>query len=88
MLYPVCRLTRHCAKPILGLCFYWAAFYGKAVFAVENAYFENCLNYAEFNKAIDKLAETAQLKTMQDGYNWNNPVTKNIMLFRTMADTL
>lgn len=59
-----------------------------AVFAVENAYFENQLDYSEFNKSIDKLAETAQLKTMQDGYNWQNPITKNVMLFRVMVDTL
>ena len=59
-----------------------------AVYMVENAYFENRLNYSDFNKAIKYLAETAQLKTMQDGHNWNNPITKNVMLFRTMADTL
>lgn len=59
-----------------------------AVFTVENAYFEDQLNYSDFSKAVKYLAETAQLKTMQDGRNWNNPVTKNVMLFRTMADTL
>ena len=59
-----------------------------AVFTVENAYFENRLNYSDFNKAIKYLAETAQLKTKQDGRNWSNPITKNVMLFRTMADTL
>ena len=59
-----------------------------AVFTVENAYFENQLNYSEFNKAIKYLAETAHLKTIQDGYNWKNPITKNVMLFRTMADTM
>lgn len=59
-----------------------------AVFAVENAYFEGQLNYSEFNNAISSLTETAQLKTMQDGYDWNNATTKNIMLFRAMADTL
>ena len=59
-----------------------------AIFTTENAFFENRLNYSEFNKAIKYLAETAQLKTVQDGHNWNNPITKNVMLFRTMADTL
>jgi len=59
-----------------------------AVFTVENAFFENHLEYSKFNSAIKKLVETAQLKTIQDGYNWNNPITKNVMLFRTMADTL
>ncbi|MCL2652031.1 MAG: hypothetical protein FWD60_13550, partial [Candidatus Azobacteroides sp.] len=59
-----------------------------AVFTVENAYFENQLNYSDFNKAIKYLAEIARSKTMQDGYNWKNPITKNVMLFRTMADTM
>ncbi|MCL2596756.1 MAG: hypothetical protein FWD66_03675 [Paludibacter sp.] len=59
-----------------------------AVFTVENAYFENHLNYSNYNKAIKYLAETAKLQTMQDGRNWNNPITKNVMLFRAMADTL
>lgn len=59
-----------------------------AVFTVENAFFENRLEYPEFNNAIRSLAETAQLKTMQDGRSWSNPITKNVMLFRTMADTL
>ena len=59
-----------------------------AVFTVENAYFENRLNYSNFNKVIKDLTETAYLKTAQDGYNWNNPITKNVMLFRAMSDTL
>ena len=58
-----------------------------AVFTVENAYFENQLNYSDFNKAIKHLVETAKIKTMQDGHNWNNRLTKNVMLFRVMADT-
>ncbi|MDR2474413.1 MAG: hypothetical protein LBD45_01010 [Bacteroidales bacterium] len=59
-----------------------------AIFTVENAFFENRLNYSDFNKAVNKLVQTAQIKTMQDGHNWNNPITKNVMLFRAMADTL
>ena len=59
-----------------------------AVFAVENAFFENQLPYSDYSNAINKLAQTAYLKGTQDGHNWNNPVTKNIMLFRAMADTL
>jgi len=59
-----------------------------AVFTVENAYFENQLDYSGFSMAINKLTETAHLKTIQDRYNWKNPITKNVMLFRTMVDTL
>ena len=39
-------------------------------------------------KVIQDLITTAKIKSSQDGYNWNNPFTRNVMLFRTMADTL
>lgn len=60
----------------------------KAIFAIENAYFEGKLDYQKFDKEIQNLITIAKLKTAQDGYNWNDPQTKNIMLFRVMADTL
>ena len=59
-----------------------------AVFIVENAYFENQLDYSDYNRAIKELAQLTEWKTIQDGYDWKNPVTKNIMLFRKMVDTL
>jgi hypothetical protein len=59
-----------------------------AVFTVENAYFENRLNYNGYSKAINDLVQIAYMKTTQDGYDWKNPTTRNVMLFRTMADTL
>ncbi len=60
----------------------------KAVFVVENAYFGNQLDYPEFDQAINRLVQTAEWKARQEGYDWNHPVTKNVMLFRVMADTL
>jgi len=60
----------------------------EAVYMVENAYFENRLNYSGFNKAIEMMSETAMQKAIQDGQDWNDPAAKNIMLFRIMADTL
>lgn len=59
-----------------------------AVFAVENAYFNGNLEYSKYNKAIQRLITIAKLKTAQDGYNWSDPLTRNTMLFRVMADTL
>jgi len=59
-----------------------------AVFSLENAYFGGTLEYNKYTKAIQELISTAQLKTQQDGYDWNNPLTRNVMLFRVMADTL
>jgi len=60
----------------------------QTIFAVENAYFEGKLDYSEFDKQIQDLITIAKLKAVQDGYDWNNPQTRNIMLFRVMADTL
>lgn len=60
----------------------------QAVFAVENAYFGGKLDYQEFDREIQNIITIAQLKSAQDGYNWKNPQTRNVMLFRAMADTL
>lgn len=60
----------------------------QAIFEIENAYFEGKLNYQKFDKGIKDLVDIAKLKAVQDGYNWKNPQTRNIMLFRVMADTL
>ena len=60
----------------------------QAIFAIENAYFGGKLDYQKFDKEIQDLISIAKLKAVQDGYNWNNPQTRNIMLFRVMADTL
>lgn len=59
-----------------------------AVFAVENAYFEGLLDKKIYEEAISQMANIARLKAGQDGLKWNNPITKNIMLYRVMADTL
>jgi len=60
----------------------------QAIFETENAYLEGKLNYQKFDKGIQDLIDIAKLKAVQDGYNWKNPQTRNIMLFRVMADTL
>jgi len=60
----------------------------QAIFETENAYLEGKLNYQRFDKGIQDLINIAKLKAAQDGYNWKNPQTRNIMLFRVMADTL
>lgn len=60
----------------------------RAVFLCENAFFEEKINYEDFNKRIQKLVSIAKLKAAQDGFDWNNPQTRNVMLFRVLADTL
>lgn len=60
----------------------------QAIFTIENAYFADKLDYQRFDKEIQDLITIAKLKAAQDGYNWKNQQTRNIMLFRVMADTL
>lgn len=60
----------------------------EAVFSVENAYFEGQLDLENYDGLIKQMVDIARLKSIQDGYNWNNPETKNIMLYRVMSDTL
>lgn len=59
-----------------------------AVFSVENAYFEGLLDKKKYDENISTMANIARLKAVQDGYNWNNPITKNIMVYRVISDTL
>lgn len=59
-----------------------------AVFSVENAYFDGKLEYPKYTKAIQDIISKAKVKAKQDGFNWNNPLTRNVMLFRVMSDTL
>lgn len=59
-----------------------------AVFSVENAYFEGLLDKKMYEENIAQMVNIARLKAGQDGLKWNNPTTKNIMLYRVMADTL
>lgn len=60
----------------------------QAIFEIENAYFEGKLDYKKFDKEIQDLITVAKLKAAQEGYNWKIPQTRNVMLFRVMADTL
>jgi len=59
-----------------------------AVFIVDNTFTRGKLDYSKYNKAIENLVTIAKLATKQDGYHWNDPITRNTMLFRVMADTL
>ena len=60
----------------------------EAVFMVENAYFEGQLDKKMYENRILEMAIIARSKAIQDGYNWNDPMVKNVMLYRVMADTL
>jgi hypothetical protein len=59
-----------------------------AVFSVENSYFEGQLDRKKYEERISEMLTIAKSKAIQDGYNWNNPVARNMMLYRVMSDTL
>lgn len=59
-----------------------------AVFLVENTYFEGQMEKSQYDKAIQELLLIARQKASEDKFNWDNPITKNVMLFRVLSDTL
>ncbi len=59
-----------------------------AVYIVENAYLEGRIDYNKYNNELQNIINKAKLKCNQDGYNWNNSLTRNLMLFKTFSDTL
>lgn len=60
----------------------------EAVFSVENSFFEGHLDKKRYEERISEMVTIARSKATQDGYNWNNQMARNIMLYRVMSDTL
>lgn len=61
---------------------------GRAVFLVENAYYNNTLSYDNFQKNIDDQLQFCNEKIREDKLDPNNNLVKNMMLFRLVSDTL
>ncbi|MDH6310544.1 hypothetical protein M2451_003366 [Dysgonomonas sp. PFB1-18] len=59
-----------------------------AVFSVENSFFEGHLDRKRYEERISEMVTIAKSKAIQDRYNWNNPMARNIMFYRVMSDTL
>ncbi|PKV50835.1 hypothetical protein ATE84_2902 [Aquimarina sp. MAR_2010_214] len=60
----------------------------KATFIVENAFFENKKNYAEFDKTIEQTGDFLRTKMQELGYDDSNNLAKNFLLFQFFSDTL
>jgi hypothetical protein len=60
----------------------------QAVFAVENAFFEGTADLNQFNEWIARLVAIAKQKAIEGKYDWNDSMTKKVLLFRVLADTL
>lgn len=61
---------------------------GRAVFLVENAYYNNTLSYDNFQKNINDQLQFCNEKIREDKLDPNNNLVKNMMLFRLISDTL
>ncbi len=59
----------------------------QAVFIVENAWFDNKMNYAAYDQRIRNLVEFARQKMRQDKADTGNEA-KNYMLFRLLSEPL
>jgi len=60
----------------------------KAVFIVENAFYENKHSYEEFDKVIKNIGKFLLRKMDEFGYDKNSNLAKNLILFRFFSDTL
>jgi len=61
---------------------------GRAIFLVENAYYNNKLNYEDFQKTITDQIKICNEKIREEKLNKENNLVKNMMLFRLISDTL
>lgn len=61
---------------------------GRAVFLVENAYYNNALNYEDYQKNLNDQIKLCNEKIREDKLDPTNNMVKNMMLFRLISDTL
>jgi len=61
---------------------------GRAVFLVENAYYNNTLNYDVYQKNLNDQVQICNQKIREEKLNGDNNLVKNMMLFRLISDTL
>ncbi|MDR1346860.1 MAG: hypothetical protein LBJ63_00280 [Prevotellaceae bacterium] len=60
----------------------------RTVFLVENAFYNNSLDYSEYKKFIRQKTDLCERKIGEEKLNRNNNMVKNMMLFRLISDTL
>jgi hypothetical protein len=61
---------------------------GRAIFLVENAYYNNTLNYDDYQKTITDQIKICNEKMREEKLNKESNLAKNMMLFRLVSDTL
>ncbi|MDZ7741017.1 MAG: hypothetical protein U5Q03_04525 [Bacteroidota bacterium] len=60
----------------------------KAVFIVENAYFENELDYQQFENSIQQAVKICELSMLENKIKPNDNFAKNLTIFNYMSDTV
>ena len=60
----------------------------RAVFIVENAYFENQLDYGQFKNSIKNAVDICQMKMAEDNLSEINDFVKNLTIFNYITDTI
>lgn len=61
---------------------------GRAVFLVENAYYDDSISYQYYQKAIKTKIELCNAKIKEEKLDGQTNIVKNIMLFSILTDTL
>ena len=61
---------------------------GRAVFLVENTYYNNTLNYDEYQNNLNDQVKLCDEKIREAKLDPSNNLVKNMMLFRLISDTL
>ena len=60
----------------------------KAIFTIENAFYEEAENYNEFEDVITETGDFLREKMNELGYNPDSNLAKNFLLFQFFSDTL
>ncbi len=60
----------------------------EATFIIENAFFEEKMDYSEFEKVVKQTGDFLREKMDELGYDQNRNLAKNFMLFQFFSDTL
>jgi len=60
----------------------------KAVFITENAYFENKMDYKQFDNSIQQAVRICELSMLENKVNPNDNFAKNLTIFNYISDTV
>ena len=61
---------------------------GRIVFIIENAFYENAMNYTDYQNFIKDKVALCNRKIAEEKLNGKDNLVKNMMLFRLISDTL